>query len=563
MKMGMQQLQGSLLAVLLVACGSSGPGAPGNDWTDGKNALIRFAEEPPGVYCLNGGTLIRFGIDANSNGTLEDSEVTSSAYSCNGASGGATSRALVKLDAEPAGSNCAQGGTRVSSGLDANGNGKLESDEETSSFYACNGIPSSPSQGLYSTKWAASSGADATGEIAAGFWFNTGRKVSIVKTSAASRLKLTVSDNLAAGNGANGGSGHYRVRMNGRYMSPDCVQNQYVSNAAGWANYYFFPFATVCLTDALPVGLYEFEAWGYSTGGSAHIGGGVNQPLMLVEELLSTAAYRASLSGTISSTTSTTFQQASGRALTYRKRSSSTLLKVTLADTFRVAYTRTGGSGVVMIRMDGQDTTCFSGQYDAQGTGGDFHHPIVMTCVLPGVAAGTHTFGVWIRSEDGAGVYMGRERSYPLLMVEEIASQNVTYTNGSSVSGELSGDWAEVAARQVQHTVSAVGKTLRVTYSDNFRGTAGCRARWGLYQLSVDGQPTYCINGQNSSNASTNNQDHHHPVNHVCLVRNLLPGPHTFAIWSTTKHPWDGTTCGSNLFGWNRGQNLLLVEELP
>jgi hypothetical protein len=42
----------------------------------------------------------------------------------------------------------------------------------------------------------------------------------------------------------------------------------------------------------------------------------------------------------------------------------------------------------------------------------------------------------------------------------------------------------------------------------------------------------------------------------VCLVKGLSAGTHTFSIWSTTG-------CGSNYFGWNRGQNLLLVEEMP
>lgn len=667
------RFSGGLLGVLLAACGSSGqqgdPGQDGRDGVNGRNSLIRFVSEPPGSHCPNGGTRVISGIDANGNGTLDDAEVTSTAYTCNGTTGSESSRALVNLDPEPAGTHCAQGGTRVSSGLDVNGSGTLDAGEVTSTAYVCNGTPGSAggaqalvrmvpepagtncaqggtavqsgldsnsngtleagevtstayvcngatgspgtsgaqalvrldpepagancAQGgtavrsgldangngtldtnevsqtqyvcsnlsLYATGWAASAPTDGTGDAPANFWFPTGRKVSIVKTSASSRLKITVSDNMGVGLGANGGNGYYRLRMNGGYVWPDCYQRQYVWNSNGWANSYLFPFATVCLTDVLPAGLYEFETWGYSSGGVGNFGSGVS-PVMLVEELLPTARYGASTAGGVFATTSTTFQQAPERTVNYTKQSASTLLKVTLADTFRVAYNTNGQWGFIMIRMDGNDTTCFTGQYDAQGANGNFHHPIVMTCVLPGVSAGAHIFNVWIRSVNGAETHIGWDRTYPLLMVEEIANQNLTYSNSASASGELSGDWAGVGGRQVQHTVSAAGKTIRVTYSDTFRATAGCGGRWGFFHLYVDGQQTGCGNGQYSASGS-NAHDHHHPVNQTCVVRGLAPGPHTFAIWSTTRHPWDGTACGSNYFGANRGQNLLLVEELP
>jgi hypothetical protein len=612
MKMGMLRLQGSLLAVLLAACGSSGSGTPGNDGTNGRNSLIRFVEEPPGAHCPNGGTLIRSGIDTNSNGALEDSEATSSAYTCNGSSGGETSRALVKLDPEAAGSNCAQGGTRVSSGLDVNGSGTLESGEVTSTSYVCNGAPGSTggtqalvrldpvppgancaqggtavktgldtngngaldssevtqtqyvcsSQSLYPTKWAASEPAESTGEVPTGFWFNADRRVRIVKTNPASRLKITVSDNVGAAVGANDGDGIFEVRMNGGPVSPQCRQTQHVWTGNNWTHSYHFPFATVCLTDTLPVGLYEFEAWGISLVGTMNVGARTT-PFLMVEEILPTSLYGFSVDGSYSVTTSSVFQKADGRTVNYTKQTQGSLLRVTLADTFRVSLLEDRGWGGVMIKMDGNDTNCITGQYDAQGAAGDFHHPIVMTCVLPGVAAGPHVFDVWIRSGNGPQVALGYGRSYPLLLIEEIPDQNLTYTNAGSDSGELSGNWAGVGTRQVQHTVSAAGKTIRVTYSDTFRATVDCSDRWGFYELYVDGRPTGCYGGQHSSNSISAAQDHHHAVNQTCLVKNLSPGPHTFAIWTTNWHPWDGTSCGTNRFGWYRGQNLLLVEELP
>ncbi|MFI5041839.1 MAG: RCC1 domain-containing protein, partial [Acidimicrobiales bacterium] len=72
---------------------------------------------------------------------LESSEVTSVSYVCNGTDGDAGLAALVAQAPEPPGANCADGGTQIQSGLDANGDGQLESTEVTSTSYVCNGPP--------------------------------------------------------------------------------------------------------------------------------------------------------------------------------------------------------------------------------------------------------------------------------------------------------------------------------------------------------------------------------------------------------------------------------------
>jgi hypothetical protein len=491
-------------------------------------------------------------VDVNGNGTLEDGEVTNTAYACN--EGAVGVKALARVDPEPAGAHCANGGSAVHIGLDTNGNGTLESEEVADTQYVCS------SASFYATGWAASSPrAYHSGAIPPYLWYPVGRKVNILKTSATSRLKVTVSDNFNVGNGVNGGYGYYDVLMNGGAMLPTCQQVQYVWNSSGWTNSYYFPFATVCLSEQLPVGLYEFEVMVYANGGTAQVGAGLGQPLVFVEEIPETASHGFSSAGGIFSTTSTTFQKAPGREVVYTKQAASTLLKVTLADTLRVGLNQNGGYGTLMVRMDGVDTSCYTGKFDSQGTGGDFHNPLVMTCILPGVAVGQHTFNVWLRADSGGEAKLGWARSYPLLMVEEIANQNLTYSNSSVASGEISGNWVGVGARWVLHTVSTAGKTLRVTYSDTFRSTVGCNGWWGFYQLYVDNQPSGCSNAQHSYNVGAG-QDHHHPVNHVCLVKGLSPGPHTFSIWTST---YSNASCGSNHFGWHRGQNLLLVEELP
>jgi OmcA/MtrC family decaheme c-type cytochrome len=133
-----------LLLLLFAACGGDGPaGAPG------ATALTETSDEPPGANCVEGGTRIDVGIDDNRNGQLDDSEVMSTTYVCNGSG----KNALVKTSSEPVGDNCAFGGTRIETGLDANNNGTLDASEvdAAATSFVCNFGPSgaiSPSTGI-------------------------------------------------------------------------------------------------------------------------------------------------------------------------------------------------------------------------------------------------------------------------------------------------------------------------------------------------------------------------------------------------------------------------------
>src|SRR5690606_29576528 len=60
-----------------------------------------------------------------------------------GCEGSASQSGLVRLDAEPAGNNCANGGSAVHAGIDADANGTLSDDEVESTQYVCNGAPGS------------------------------------------------------------------------------------------------------------------------------------------------------------------------------------------------------------------------------------------------------------------------------------------------------------------------------------------------------------------------------------------------------------------------------------
>ena len=67
-------------------------GAAGTNGTNGLNALIKTTTEAAGANCANGGTKIETGLDANSNGVLDAGEVNTSQtqYVCNGLSNSVT-----------------------------------------------------------------------------------------------------------------------------------------------------------------------------------------------------------------------------------------------------------------------------------------------------------------------------------------------------------------------------------------------------------------------------------------------------------------------------------------
>jgi hypothetical protein len=120
-------------------------GTNGASGINGLTALVSVIVEPPGANCATGGKKVSSGLNTNGNGILDTAEITSSSYICNGATGAVgvngtngVNTLLVSI-AEPVGTNCPYGGTKVTSGLDTNGNGILDSGEVTSTTYTCNG----------------------------------------------------------------------------------------------------------------------------------------------------------------------------------------------------------------------------------------------------------------------------------------------------------------------------------------------------------------------------------------------------------------------------------------
>jgi len=123
-------------------------GTNGTNGTNGFEALVAQAAEPAGPNCANGGVRVTSGLDVNRDTVLNAGEVANTSFICNGANGANGSpganglKSLVVVSTEPSGANCTAGGSRIDAGLDANSNNVLDAGEVTSTGFACNGLSS-------------------------------------------------------------------------------------------------------------------------------------------------------------------------------------------------------------------------------------------------------------------------------------------------------------------------------------------------------------------------------------------------------------------------------------
>lgn len=121
-------------------------GEDGADGRDGANALVRTIEDSA-TSCAVNGDVIQAGVDDNGDGVLSADEIDSSIEVCDGEDGaygvdgqdgqdGADGmngqdgqNAALRVVDEAPGANCAEGGKRIEVGVDANGNGVLDTAE--------------------------------------------------------------------------------------------------------------------------------------------------------------------------------------------------------------------------------------------------------------------------------------------------------------------------------------------------------------------------------------------------------------------------------------------------
>lgn|GEM_PF-2312069 len=101
-------------------------------------SLVETENIGPGQFCANGGVKVSSGLDVNENGLLSEGEITGNAYICHGEDG-ENSISLVAVEVEAAGANCSAGGNKVTSGQDLNADGTLQAEEITDVNYICNG----------------------------------------------------------------------------------------------------------------------------------------------------------------------------------------------------------------------------------------------------------------------------------------------------------------------------------------------------------------------------------------------------------------------------------------
>ena len=128
------------------------PDQAGQSGADANEVLVRTEGRNADHLCEEGGADIFIGNDLNSNGILEENEVTSTTRLCHGKTGlsgpqGATGPnggngipSLVNTSVLNYGNDtCFYGGLLIESGLDLNNNGTLEENEVTGQDFVCNG----------------------------------------------------------------------------------------------------------------------------------------------------------------------------------------------------------------------------------------------------------------------------------------------------------------------------------------------------------------------------------------------------------------------------------------
>jgi len=129
----------SCVVAVLSACGG-GDGGNGATFASPVSpvALSRITQGAPAAVCPSGGLQVDTGVDQNGNGLLDTAEVTNTTDVCNEAATPSVAQTLLDLRPEPAGTNCAAGGTAIVSGVDQNRDGVLSPAEATATSYVCN-----------------------------------------------------------------------------------------------------------------------------------------------------------------------------------------------------------------------------------------------------------------------------------------------------------------------------------------------------------------------------------------------------------------------------------------
>ena len=127
-----------LVSITLIGCGGGKDKILISDNSiNNKSTMVRSIAIRAGDVCDAGGVEIESGIDADGDGKLDDDEVTITKIICHGETG---YNSLVKITDEPEGDNCAAAGKKISTGKDTNRDGTLNTDEIEDAQFICNGF---------------------------------------------------------------------------------------------------------------------------------------------------------------------------------------------------------------------------------------------------------------------------------------------------------------------------------------------------------------------------------------------------------------------------------------
>lgn len=113
---------------ILLSC--EGPVGP-----SGINSLIETLEEPSGSNCEFGGLMVISGLDTNENGVLDEDEISKTDFVCSIAGNSSLISSSIIEDGEI----CPAGGVKIDIGIDVNRNDMLDDNEISSTEFICNG----------------------------------------------------------------------------------------------------------------------------------------------------------------------------------------------------------------------------------------------------------------------------------------------------------------------------------------------------------------------------------------------------------------------------------------
>lgn len=106
---------------------------------DGSSTLVRTSDEPDGENCENGGIRLDFGVDLNNDGQLQETEISSTSFVCNGLDGQDGLNSLITVTPVEGTEQFPNGGVEVNIGFDLDGNGELDENEISSTTFVTNG----------------------------------------------------------------------------------------------------------------------------------------------------------------------------------------------------------------------------------------------------------------------------------------------------------------------------------------------------------------------------------------------------------------------------------------